>query len=109
MEENAMPIRSTLIRLVPITFVFALTSAVSLAALRAAGLNGTAPPNAAVIKKLINDLTDNWIWLISTGAGLVLVILAGLLMVGSRTAPDWLFKVIGGVLMILVVIPTALQ
>lgn len=80
-----------------------------LAALRAAGLNGTAPRNAAVIKTLIDDLTDNWIWLISTGAGLVLVILAGLLMVGSRTAPDWLFKIIGGVLMILVVIPTALQ
>jgi hypothetical protein len=29
-------------------------------------------------------------------------------MVGSRTAPDWLFKVVGGVLLILVVIPTVL-
>jgi hypothetical protein len=104
-----MPTRSTLVRLAPAPLVFALTSAVCLAALRAAGLNGTAPPNSAVIKKLIDGLTDNWIWLISTGAGLVLVILAGLLMVGSRTAPDWLFKIVGGILIILVVIPTTLQ
>ena len=40
--------------------------------------------------------------------GLVLIVLAGLFMVGSRTAPDWLFKVVGGILMILVVIPTCL-
>jgi hypothetical protein len=79
-----------------------------LAALRAAGLNGTAPPNAAVIKSLIDQLTSNWEWLIITGLGLVLIVLAGLFMVGSRTAPDWLFKVVGGILMILVVIPTCL-
>lgn len=79
-----------------------------LAALRAAGLNGTAPPNAAVIKDLIDTLTRNWEWLIITGLGLVLIVLAGLFMVGSRTAPDWLFKVVGGILMILVVIPTCL-
>ena len=79
-----------------------------LAALRAAGLNGTAPPNAAVIKSLIDNLTSNWEWLIITGLGLVLIVLAGLFMVGSRTAPDWLFKVVGGILMILVVIPTCL-
>ncbi|MCA1699494.1 MAG: hypothetical protein LC790_11595, partial [Actinobacteria bacterium] len=54
--------------------------------LRAAGLNGTAPRNAVVIKKLIDDCTDNWIWLISTGAGLVLVILAGLLMAEPASA-----------------------
>ncbi len=95
---------------VPLTL--ALTGATSgllgLAALRAAGLNGTAPPNAAVIKSLIDQLTSNWEWLIITGLGLVLIVLAGLFMVGSRTAPDWLFKVVGGILMILVVIPTCL-
>ena len=104
-----MPTRHTLVRLlVSSVLVLMSTSAFSLAALRGAGLNGNPPPNAAVIKKLIDDLTANWIWLIGTGAGLVLIILAGLFMVGSRSAPDWLFKVIGGVLMILVVIPTAL-
>ena len=103
-----MPTRNMLIRLVPVTLAGAFASALSLAALRGAGLNGTPPPNATVIKKLIDDLTANWTWLIATGMGLVLIILAGLLMVGSRTAPDWLFKVVGGVLLILVVIPTVL-
>lgn len=105
-----MPARMTLIRLaLPVALLSSAATALSLAALRGAGLNGRPPANAAVIKKLIDDLTDNWIWLIATGAGLVLIILAGLFMVGSRTAPDWLFKVIGGILMILVVIPAALQ
>jgi hypothetical protein len=79
-----------------------------LAALKAAGLTGTAPTGGAAFAQLISTLTDNWKWLIITGIGLVLVILAGLLMVGSRTAPDWLFKVIGGIILILVVIPAVL-
>ncbi len=104
-----MPTRSTAIRLATsLAVVVSTTAAFSLQALRGAGLNGKPPENSAVIKKLIDDLTNNWEWLIITGMGMVLIILAGLLMVGSRTAPDWLFKVIGGVLLILVVIPTAL-
>jgi type IV secretory pathway VirB2 component (pilin) len=104
-----MPARRTLMRLfAPLTLAVTAATALFLAALRGAGLNGTPPPNATVIKKLIDDLTANWTWLIATGLGLVLIILAGLLMVGSRTAPDWLFKVVGGVLLILVVIPTVL-
>jgi hypothetical protein len=104
-----MPARRTLLRLfAPLALAVTAATALSLAALRGAGLNGTPPPNATVIKKLIDDLTANWTWLIATGMGLVLIILAGLLMVGSRTAPDWLFKVVGGVLLILVVIPTVL-
>jgi type IV secretory pathway VirB2 component (pilin) len=108
-ENNAMPTRTTLNRLLPATLAGALASVLSLAALKAAGLNGTAPANADAIKTLITTLTDNWIWLIGTGAGLVLVIVAGLLMVGSRSAPDWLFKIVGGVVLILVVIPAVLQ
>jgi hypothetical protein len=108
-ENNAMPIRTTLDRLLPATLAGALTSVLSLAALKAAGLNGTAPANAGAIKTLITTLTDNWIWLIGTGAGLVMVIVAGLLMAGSRTAADWLFKIAGGILLILVVIPAVLQ
>jgi type IV secretory pathway VirB2 component (pilin) len=104
-----MPARRTLMRLcAPLALAVTAATALALAALRGAGLNGTPPPNATVIKKLIDDLTANWTWLIATGLGLVLIILAGLLMVGSRTAPDWLFKVVGGVLLILVVIPTVL-
>jgi hypothetical protein len=100
------------IRRAPAMLTLALAGGASglfgLSALRAAGLNGTAPPNAAVIKGLIDQLTSNWEWLIITGLGLVLIVLAGLFMVGSRTAPDSLFKVVGGILMILVVIPTCL-
>jgi len=104
-----MPRLALLARLLlPAALTVTAATVLSLAALRGAGLNGTPPPNATIIKKLIDDLTANWIWLIGTGAGLVLIILAGLFMVGSRSAPDWLFKVIGGVLLILVVIPTAL-
>jgi hypothetical protein len=35
------------------------------------------------------------VWLVSTGLGLVLVLIAGLMVAGSRQAPDWLFRVIG--------------
>lgn len=76
--------------------------------LKAAGLTGKAPPNAALITKLIETLTSNWLWLIGTGVGLVLVLLAGMLAFGSRSAPDVLFRVIAGIGLILVVIPTAL-
>src|SRR5579859_4121444 len=85
-----------------------LAASGELAALRAAGLNGTAPPHAQAIKQLVSTLTDNWIWLVSLGLGLIIVVLAGLLVAGSRTAPDWLFKVIAGILIILVGAPALL-
>ena len=85
-----------------------LMSVLALHALSGAGLTGTAPAGASAFQRLISTLTDNWKWLIATGLGLVLTIIAGMMMVGSRTAPDWLFKVIGGIVMILVVIPAVL-
>jgi hypothetical protein len=78
-------------------------------ALRAAGLNGQAPANADAIKTLIDTLTENWKWLIISGAGFVMIVVAGLFMAGSQRAPDWLFKFIGGMVLILVVIPAALK
>jgi type IV secretory pathway VirB2 component (pilin) len=99
------------LRLLPLVLVAVAVAAwrvFGLAALKAAGLSGTAPPHAAAVTRMISTLTDNWIWLIATGIGLILVILAGLMISGSRTAPDWLFRVIGGVLLILVVIPAVL-
>src|ERR1700685_2485626 len=80
----------------------------SLAALRAAGLNGTAPTGAGAFKTLISTLTSNWEWLIGTGVGLVLVLIAGLMIAGSQRAPDHLFRVIGGIMLILIVIPAIL-
>lgn len=79
-----------------------------LAALRAAGLNGTAPAGAGAFRQLISTLTSNWEWLIGTGVGLVLVLIAGLMIVGSMRAPDHLFRVIGGIMLILIVIPAVL-
>ena len=79
-----------------------------LAALRAAGLNGTAPADAGAFKQLISTLTSNWEWLIGTGVGLILVLIAGLMIAGSMRAPDHLFRVIGGIMLILIVIPAVL-
>jgi hypothetical protein len=76
--------------------------------LKAAGLTGTPPPNAGLISTLLETLRSNWLWLVGTGVGLVLVLLAGMLAFGSRSAPDVLFRVIAGIGLILVVIPTAL-
>jgi hypothetical protein len=79
-----------------------------MAALRAAGLNGNAPSGAGAFKTLIATLTSNWEWLIGTGVGLVLVLIAGLMIAGSQRAPDHLFRVIGGIMLILIVIPAIL-
>jgi len=93
--------------LVALTPLVSLTAA-NLHGLKAAGLTGTPPPNAALIKTLLDTLASNWLWLVGTGVGLVLVLLAGMLAFGSRSAPDVLFRVIAGIGLILVVIPTAL-
>jgi hypothetical protein len=79
-----------------------------LAALKAAGFTGKVPVGGNVIQGLIRTLQSNWEWLIATGVGLVMVVVAGLMMFGSQRAPDHLFRVIAGVLMILVVIPAVL-
>ena len=86
----------------------AAASAGELAALKAAGFTGTMPAGGKVVEDLISTLQSNWEWLIATGVGLVLVIVAGLMMFGSQRAPDHLFRVIGGILLILVVIPAIL-
>jgi hypothetical protein len=80
----------------------------SLAALKAAGLQGVAPKGGGAFVGLVRGLQQNWIWLVATGLGLVLVLIAGLMVAGSRQAPDWLFRVIGGIMLILVVIPAVL-
>jgi hypothetical protein len=77
-------------------------------ALKAAGLRGVAPAGGAAFAALVRGLEQNWTWLVSTGLGLVLVLIAGLMVSGSRQAPDWLFRVIGGIMLILVVIPAVL-
>ncbi len=80
----------------------------SLEALRAAGINGTAPPNAAAIEKLISSLTDNAKWFIITGIGGFLVFVIMFFMFGSQRAPDYLGKVVMGLLALIVGIPALL-
>ena len=79
-----------------------------LSALKAAGLSGVAPHGGNAFVGMVRTLQHNWTWLVSTGLGLVLVLIAGLMVAGSRQAPDWLFRVIGGIMLILVVIPAVL-
>ena len=79
-----------------------------LCGLKAAGLTGTPPPNAALIQSLIDKMTSNWLWLVGTGVGLVAVLVAGMMAFGSQRAPDVMFRVVAGVGLILIVIPGAL-
>jgi hypothetical protein len=90
------------------TVFLSLAVTAQLAALRAAGMNGTPPPHAAQFRALISTLTDNWTWLVATGIGLVLVLLAGMMVFGDIRAPEKLFRVAGGIVVILVLIPAVL-
>lgn len=88
--------------------ITAVALAAPLSALKAAGLSGVAPHGGNAFVGMVRTLQHNWTWLVSTGLGLVLVLIAGLMVAGSRQAPDWLFRVIGGIMLILVVIPAVL-
>ncbi len=48
-------------------------------ALKAAGLSGIAPKGGNAFVGLVRTLQQNWTWLVSTGLGLVLVLIAGLI------------------------------
>jgi hypothetical protein len=50
-------------------------------ALKAAGLTGKAPDGSSAITQLIATLTSNWEWLIGTGVGLVLMLIAGIMLI----------------------------
>ena len=103
-----MRLRRSWIRAIRVSAALAaLYASGELAALKAAGFTGQVPVGGKVIKSLVGTLQSNWEWLIASGVSLVLVV-AGLMMFGSQRAPDHLFRVIAGVLMILVVIPAVL-
>jgi len=104
----SVPVRRVAWPLTVMLLVVGLVGVGGLEALRAAGLNGTPPPGASTFKALIDTLTSNWEWLVATGVGLILSLIAGLMMIGSQRAPDHLFRVLAGIGLILVVIPAAL-
>jgi len=70
-------------------------------ALRAAGLNGQAPPNAGAIQGFVSAITDNALWLIGTIAALAFVVIGGLFVFGHTRAQDYAAKIaIGAVIIV---------
>ncbi|GEM_PF-3750614 len=78
--------------------VVALTQ---MAALRAAGVNGKAPENAAAITTFVSVITDNALWLIGTVATLAILLIGGLFFFGHSRAADYASKIaIGAVILV---------
>lgn len=78
-------------------------------ALRAAGLTGTAPAHgASQFQKLVSELQSNALWLIATGLGLAFTLVAAVMIAGSQRAPEHVFRMAGGIVLLLVIIPAVL-
>ena len=58
-------------------------------ALRAAGVNGSAPANAGAIRDFVSAITDNALWLIGTVATLAILVIGGLFFFGHTRAADY--------------------
>ena len=69
-------------------------------ALRAAGVTGTAPPNAGAIRKFVDSLADNVLWLFGTTALLAISVIGGLFFIGHSRAGDVAAKVAAGALIL---------
>jgi hypothetical protein len=80
-----------------------------LLALKAAGLVGTEPSGGNALASLVSTLQSNWEWLIMTGVGLAMMIVVGLVIFGSQRAPEHVFRIAGGIVGILVIIPAVLK
>ena len=61
--------------------------------LRAAGLNGQAPPNGDAFKQFVDTMTDNAIWIIGTVIVLALVVIGSAFALGHSRAQDYAAKV----------------
>lgn len=69
-------------------------------ALRAAGVTGKAPPNAAAIEKFVSTLADNALWIIGTVSTLGILIVGALFFFGHSRAADYAIKIGLGALII---------
>src|SRR3954468_11255366 len=80
--------------------VYGVVALAHMEALRAAGVNGTAPPNAGAIQKFVSAITDNALWLIGTVATLAILIIGGLFFFGHTRAADYAAKIAVGAVII---------
>ena len=71
-------------------------------ALRAAGVTGKAPANAAAITTFVSTITDNALWVIGTVAVLAVVVIGGLFFFGHSRAADYALKILIGAVVIVV-------
>ena len=69
-------------------------------ALRAAGVNGSAPPNANAIRDFVSGITDNALWLIGTISTLSILVIGGLFFFGHSRAADYAARIAIGALII---------
>ncbi len=81
----------------PSAFLAAYVLSLQVESLRAAGLNGTAPPNAGEFRTFISQMTSNAIWIVGTSVLLGLVLIGGLFLFGHSRAQDYAAKVALGV------------
>ena len=71
------------------------------AALRAAGINGNAPPNAGAIRKFVSTMTSNALWMIGTVSVLAIVLVGALFFFGHTRATDIAAKIAIGALIVI--------
>lgn len=69
-------------------------------ALRAAGVNGSAPANGGAIRDFVAGITDNALWLIGTVATLSILVIGGLFFFGHSRAADYAARIAIGALII---------
>ena len=63
------------------------------------------PSGGNAFQALIRQVQGNWMWLIVTGIGLAIAIIAGLMIFGSQRAPEYIFRIVGGIVILVVVAP----
>ena len=98
-----MPVTLSALRaaaLAALSAVYATTLLVQMDALRAAGVTGKAPANAAAITKFVSTITDNALWMIGTVAVLGAVVIGALFFFGSSRAGDFAAKVALGAVIV---------
>lgn len=69
-------------------------------ALRAAGVNGKAPPNAGAIRTFVSEITDNLLWIIGTVSTLAIVVVGALFFFGYSRAGDLAIRIGVGALFV---------